>query len=385
MQQTILITEPRPANVAGGTPAIRAQDHKSSLAKKAVGQTFLSAPAAGGRCLRLPCCPSIQHGPHRFVLLLILVPLLGCQTPERRQVMQRMDQLQADNSALKARSESQVAQARMDMARQRQDDLAVIEALSRRYDDLANKLDALRVQPRPDAAQNPKEVSKPVEQPEEAVVRADLERVRVETREQMKHLQEELAKAQAQSEAARAAAATISAPQEQKKALTWNGRKLPLIRFIDSSGQLVDIGQFAGQKPVVLAIMKGFYSEGICVYCTEQTAGLARSFKAFKDLNTEVLVVYPGREEHINDFVRSIRDYEKSSDPRFHLPFKVLLDVNQDAVRALGIAGDLAHPTSFILDKNGVVQYQRVGRTVSDRPTADDLLQEVRKLGAVQP
>jgi peroxiredoxin len=130
----------------------------------------------------------------------------------------------------------------------------------------------------------------------------------------------------------------------------------------------------------VLTVMKGFYSQGICVYCTRQTSDLAKTTGDIRNLDAEVFVCYPGREEHINAFVRSVRDYEKSDDPRFQLPFKVLLDVDQNAVRALNIAGDLAHPTTFIIDKQGVIQYQYTGRTVSDRPAAKDILEEVKKL-----
>jgi peroxiredoxin len=313
-----------------------------------------------------------------------LLLLCGCQTPERRDVRQRMDRLQAENSALQAKSESEIAQAKLQIVRQRQDDLQMIEALNRRFDELSKKLDTMAAQPRAEAPKPAPAAPQPSPEParpDPAVVE-ELQRIKEQTRAEMARMEEELAKAQAQAEAAKmAAAAAEKSPQDVKKDLSWKGKKFPLSKFIDSSGKLIDVSEYFKQKPVVLMVMKGFYSQGICVYCTRQTAELARNKKAFTDLNAEVLVVYPGREEHINAFVRSVRDYERSDDPRFQLPFKVLLDVNQDAVRALNIAGDLANPTTFILDRTGTVSYQYTGRTMSDRPSVNEVLQELKKLG----
>jgi peroxiredoxin len=330
-------------------------------------------------------------GPSILSLFCILF-LNGCQTPERKVVLERMNRLQAENSALQARSDADVAQAKMQIVRQRQDDLQMFEQLNKRFDELSKKIDALNAQQRSEAPKLNLEKA-PVAEPQkiepakpDSTVQAEIEAVKAQARAEMARIEEELAKAQAQAEAAKlAAAAAEKAPKDARKEGSFRGQKLPLTKFIDSSGKLIDVLQYTKEKTVVLCVMKGFYSQGVCVYCTRQTADLAKNSKAFKDLNTEVLVVYPGREEHINTFVRSVRDYEKSDDPRFQLPFKVLLDINQDAVRTLNIAGDLANPTTFILDKTGCVRYQYTGRTISDRPTAADMLEELKKIGDSKP
>ena len=318
---------------------------------------------------------------------LVLV-LSGCETPARRDVMLRMDRLQAENSAVKAKTESEVANVQIESVRQRQDDIKMIEALNQRIAELTQKVEALNRQTTPGTEKPPFPSPAPAIEPAKpaAEAQADLERVKQEARAQMAKMEETLAKAQAQAETAKLAAAALEkGPREVTQKGDWKAKKMPLTKFIDSSGKLVDISQYLGKQVVVLTVMKGFYSQGVCVYCTRQTADFARNAQAFRDLNVELLVVYPGGEEHINTFVRSVRDYEKSEDPRFKLPFKVLLDVNQDAVRILNIAGDLAHPTTFIIDKSGEVRYEYVGRTMSDRPTASDILTEVKKIGEGQP
>src|SRR5438445_131940 len=78
-------------------------------------------------------------------------------------------------------------------------------------------------------------------------------------------------------EAADAAAkAAAAGPKETQAGRDWKGKKLPLTKFLDSSNTLNNLADYVGKKTVVLCVMKGFYSQGVCVYCTRQTADLAR-------------------------------------------------------------------------------------------------------------
>ena len=304
---------------------------------------------------------------------LTLPALIGCQTPERQTVMDRMNHLEAENSSLRAKSASNSAEAQMAVAQQQQANLAMIEALNKKIDELNARI-----------AQGG--TATPATAPSTAQAQAELEKTKAELNERMAKMQEDVARAQVTADTAKAAAeAQKGGVKDPHKDGSFKGKKLPLAKFIDSSGKLVDVSEFTGKKPVVFIVMMGFYSQGICIYCTKQTADLARNIEQFKSLGAEVMIVYPGGEDHINAFVKTVRDMEKSSDPRFALPFKVLLDVNQDAVKAMNISGDLAHPTTFVLDKDGVVQYQYTGRTPFDRPDYKVVLEEVKKLGATKP
>jgi peroxiredoxin len=329
------------------------------------------------------------HMNFRAAIVLISVLLLsGCETPERRSALERMDRMQAENSAIKAKAESESAQARVEIVRQRSDDLRVIEMLTARIDALNAKIDGVQSQAHNDGPK-PGPETEPAKPPAPAISaedKAEIEKTKEEMRKQLQQSEEMLAKAQARIEAAEAAAkAAAAGPKDAQASREWKGKKLPLTKFLDSSGALNNLADYVGKKTVVMCVMKGFYSQGVCVYCTRQTADLARAMPDFQKLNTEVVVVYPGGQDHISTFVKTVRDYEKSDDPRFHLPFKVLLDVDQDVVKALGISGDLAHPTTFVIGKDGVVVFQYTGRTISDRPAAKDILDEVKKLESAKP
>ena len=59
------------------------------------------------------------------------------------------------------------------------------------------------------------------------------------------------------------------------------------------------------------------------------------------------------------------------------IPFPVLLDENFTAVDKLGIRGDLAKPSSYIIDKQGQVRFAYVGATNADRPSVQSLLKQL--------
>ncbi|MCK6475077.1 MAG: peroxiredoxin family protein [Planctomycetes bacterium] len=305
----------------------------------------------------------------------LLVLLAGCETPERRAVRQRLDVLQAQNSALQAQSQAASAQSQQTAMAQSKANLETIELLNKRVELLAQQVAAgAQAKPNPETEQSIKDL-------QEQIRRSRDQQAAVEAQ-----YNDRLAEMQVRLEAAEAAAkAAALTPKEAKDKSNWQDKALALARFIDSDGKVVDLNAYKGQKQVLLVVMKGFYSQGICVYCSRQAAQLKDKTEAIRALNTEVFVVYPGREEHIPAFVRSIKELEKSQDPRFALPFKVLLDLNQDVVRTLHIDGDLAHPTTFILDRDGIVRYQYTGRTLSDRPKIDDVIAKIRETAAAHP
>ena len=64
------------------------------------------------------------------------------------------------------------------------------------------------------------------------------------------------------------------------------------------------------------------------------------------------------------------------------VPFVMLLDTDLNAVKTLGIEGDLAKPSTYILDKKGNAVFAFVGETTTDRPSVQALLAQLDKLNA---
>src|SRR6185436_4542455 len=144
---------------------------------------------------------------NRSVLGLFLVLLPGCQTPERRTVSERMDRLQAENSALQAKIKAADAQAAISKASQRQEDLRKIESMSQQIEELQKKVGELNKPARSEEPKELKESKETTETPKPSPAPSpDLAQKMAEVQAEGKRGEEELAKAQAQIEAAQLAA-----------------------------------------------------------------------------------------------------------------------------------------------------------------------------------
>ena len=137
---------------------------------------------------------------------------------------------------------------------------------------------------------------------------------------------------------------------------------------MDSQGNNVEFSSYLGQKHVVLVFTKGFAGGRLCPFCTTQTSRLVSNYKKFQELNTEVLVVYPGDRNYLNQFISAATKTEKEQVDQ--VPFPVLLDEELKAVNYFNIASSLAHPSTFIIDMDGAVKLAYVGADeTSDRPS----------------
>lgn len=153
------------------------------------------------------------------------------------------------------------------------------------------------------------------------------------------------------------------------------------LTFTDLNGKSVKASELAQGKNLVLVIIRG-YSGPICPYCSTQTSRLISNYEKFAKRNAEIVVVYPIEREkdslHWNQFMVSTR--EKLADPKIKLPFPVLFDVALKSVNQLGIQKDLSKPATYILNKQGQVQFAYVGSTIADRPSIKAMLDQLDKL-----
>jgi peroxiredoxin Q/BCP len=147
--------------------------------------------------------------------------------------------------------------------------------------------------------------------------------------------------------------------------------------FVDAKGKSIDLKQYRGKKNVVLVVTRG-YPGYICPNCSAQTSRLISNYPEFVKRDAEVLVVFPGPTEHLQEF----RDRTESEAGKKAVPFPIVLDKDFHAVDRLGIRGDLAKPATFIVDKHGDVKFAYVGVNTSDRPSLKamlDLLDAIQK------
>mgnify|MGYP006299911681 CR=1 FL=1 len=149
------------------------------------------------------------------------------------------------------------------------------------------------------------------------------------------------------------------------------GDPLPYTRFVNQQGEVVDLARHRGTDRVLLVFMRGFDGY-VCPYCTRQTSELAERYEEITAAGTRVYIVYPGPAETVPVFLEAVRRQLNGQEEEFPVP--VLLDVDLSAVKRLGIRGNLAAPSTFLVGSDGVLQYVYVGNSFDDRPDVDDIL-----------
>ncbi|MFK7738996.1 MAG: redoxin family protein [Planctomycetota bacterium] len=148
------------------------------------------------------------------------------------------------------------------------------------------------------------------------------------------------------------------------------GKPLPFDKMLAVDGGEVDLTSFRGKQQVMVVVLRGFLGE-VCCYCVAQTKALARARSKLEKANVKVLVIYPGQKENESSFRRLYEEEFGEGPP----PYRVFYDPNLELVTKLGIEGDLASPTTLILDKQGIVQYAYVGEHRADRPATNKLIE----------
>ncbi|HEY1186959.1 MAG TPA: redoxin domain-containing protein [Gemmata sp.] len=166
------------------------------------------------------------------------------------------------------------------------------------------------------------------------------------------------------------------------KTRTVAANQIPLM-FLDVDGKPVDLSRFKGKANVVLVMTRGIpHSPGgvFCPGCLAQTNALVTNLAAFRKRNAEVLIVFPGPSDKASEFLTTAKARTAGTPS----PVPLLLDQDMKAVAALNIEGDLAKPSTYILDRQGNVVYAYVGEHTTDRPSIKALLGQLDKMNEMK-
>jgi peroxiredoxin len=163
------------------------------------------------------------------------------------------------------------------------------------------------------------------------------------------------------------------APESNREA---NADDLDLT-FVGATGKPLALRDYRGKRHLVLVFTRGF-SGRLCPYCMTQTSRLISNYEEFQARDAEVVVVYPGPKEKVEEFIAASKALSETPDR--DAPFPVVLDEDFKAVEKLGIRGNLASPSTYILDKEGQVRFAYVGAADADRPSIKAMLDQLDAL-----
>ena len=106
--------------------------------------------------------------------------------------------------------------------------------------------------------------------------------------------------------------------------------------------------------------------------------GLQQALPEFKKLGAEVYAITADSYENT---VKAIGQWK--------LSFLVTLDPDGDTLREYGVLDPTSRravPSTFVIDRQGIVRYRHLGKSAKDRPDLREVLEAVQKIaGAAKP
>lgn len=151
------------------------------------------------------------------------------------------------------------------------------------------------------------------------------------------------------------------------------GASAPDFKLKTPEGNTVQMSQWGQGRTLVVIILRGFPGYQ-CPYCQRQVHDFVGHSSDFAAKGASVLLVYPGAtsglESHAKEFLAK-------QDP---LPANIALVMDPDfeATNLYGVRWDApnetAYPSTFILDKDRKILFERISHSHGDRVSAQEVL-----------
>jgi thioredoxin-dependent peroxiredoxin len=123
------------------------------------------------------------------------------------------------------------------------------------------------------------------------------------------------------------------------------GSKAPEFALPSQSREMVSLGDFLGEKPVVLF----FYPKDDTPGCTKEACAFRDEFERFRELGAEVIGISSD----------SVESHERFAD-KHKLPFPLLSDRGEKVRRLYGVPNTLGlfpGRVTYVIDQEGVVRH----------------------------
>jgi peroxiredoxin len=146
------------------------------------------------------------------------------------------------------------------------------------------------------------------------------------------------------------------------------GDKAPELSLKSTSGDTVSLGQFAGQKNVLLA----FFPLAFTSVCTAENCAFTEDWSAFESRDTVVLPISV-------DSAPTLSEFRAKHGMTHHL----LSDFKREIGRAYGVLDEEKYLTKrayFLVDKKGVLRWKHVEAELRHSRTNEELLAEIEKI-----
>ncbi|MGA8938051.1 MAG: peroxiredoxin family protein [Acidobacteriaceae bacterium] len=151
------------------------------------------------------------------------------------------------------------------------------------------------------------------------------------------------------------------------------GAKAPDFTLPTPTGKPVQMSRELRGHELVLVVLRGFPGYQ-CPYCVRQVHDFVEHAADFAAKNTRALLVYPGPpanlQQHAKEFL--------AMQAEFPANVVLVIDPNYAMTDLYGLRWDAPHetayPSTFILDRKGMVVFEKISHSHGDRLSAQDAL-----------
>jgi peroxiredoxin len=156
------------------------------------------------------------------------------------------------------------------------------------------------------------------------------------------------------------------------------GEQAPDFTLKMLDGQSATLSAFTASNQVVLVVLRGWPGYQ-CPICERQVHDFVSAASNFADARARIIMVYPGPAEdlkaHAAEFLGN-KDWPGD--------FVFVMDPDYSMVNAYGLRWDApketAYPSTFLLDRKGIVRFAKISHSHGDRTKAADVLKELKAL-----
>lgn len=157
------------------------------------------------------------------------------------------------------------------------------------------------------------------------------------------------------------------------------GDKAPDFSLKSLDDQTVGLSDLTAKGNVVLVVLRGWPGYQ-CPICDRQVHDFIASASGFAEAKTQLVFVYPGP---ANDLKAHAEEFKSWKGKEWPTEFLYVLDPDYTMVNAYNLRWnaprETAYPSTFVLDKKGVVRFVKISHSHGDRTKASDVLAEAKK------
>lgn len=172
------------------------------------------------------------------------------------------------------------------------------------------------------------------------------------------------------------AAPPTTAPSTQPVPATPQvGDAAPDSSLATLEGKTISLAETLKEGPAVVVVLRGWPGYQ-CPICTRQVGDLIVRAKDFNAEKATVLLIYPGPADHLKEHAA-----EFAIDKSLPANFRFVIDPDYGFTNAWKLRwdaqGETAYPSSFVIDRGGVVRFAKVSQSHGGRASTAELLNAV--------